>query len=211
MEERLSHPHLELYDDITHLPNRMHFLRKLSEVIERAKRDRKEVGLLLMDIDNFSELNEAFGHEKVDGLLKEIASRLREEIRGSDFTGRTGVDEFGVIVVSEDARNALEKLITRVRDAFGKPFRVNSHEVYITFSSGVSVFPEDVETGERLFSNASYSLHRAKEMGGNRVVYYSQTTERAVLEKVKLRTDLRKAMERGEFLRLYLRAGSYQF
>ena len=201
MEERLSR--LELYDETTQLPNRIHFLRRLSDLIDKAKRDRKEVGLLLMDIDNFSELNEAFGHERVDKLLKEIARRLRSQVRESDFIGRVGVDEFGVILVSEDANNALDKLLSRIKKAFGEPFKIDSQEVYITFSSGVSVFPEDVDTGERLFSNASYSLQRAKEMGGNRVVYYSQTTDRAILEKVKLRTDLRKAIDKKEFVLYY--------
>ena len=201
MEERLSQ--LELYDEITHFLNRPHFLRRLSEVIDRAKRERKEVGLLLLDIDNFSELNEAFGHEKADGLLREVARRLRDLIRESDLVGRVGVDEFGIVLVSEDARNALKGLSERIREAFKEPFKVDSQEVYITFSSGISVFPEDVDTGEKIFSNASYSLHRAKELGGNRTLYYSETKRETSLERVQLRSEMRRAIERKEFLLFY--------
>ncbi len=201
MEERLAR--LELYDEVTHFPNRSHFLRKLSEIIDRAKRERKEVGVLLLDIDNFSELNEAFGHEKADTLLKEVAGRLKALVRESDLIGRVGVDEFGIAVISEDAKNALERLSERIKEAFGQPLRVDSQDVYITFSSGISIFPEDVDTGEKIFSNASYSLHRAKELGGNRTLFYSETKHETSIERVRLRSDMRKAIERKEFLLFY--------
>ena len=201
MEEKLTY--FELYDEVTQLPNRIYFLRRLAELVDKAKKERKEVALLLMDIDKFSELNEAFGHERVDTLLREIAGRLKRLIRGTDFLGRVGADEFGVVLFSEDAKNAVEKLLHRIREAFREPFGVDSTEIFITFSYGVSIFPEDVDTGERLFSNASLSLQRAKELGGNRTMYYSETARRETLEKIRLRSDLRKALDRGEFLLYY--------
>ncbi|WP_245960430.1 EAL domain-containing protein [Hydrogenivirga caldilitoris] len=191
---------LEVYDPLTGLLNRTSLLSKLPTVLERAKRDKKEVAFLLLDIDNFSELNEAFGHKKVDRLLKEIATRLKKEIRGSDLIGRVGADEFGIILLAEDAGEAAEKLLRRIRNRLRKPFKINSNELFITLSAGVSSFPEEIE---ELYSKALSALQRAKEFGGNRTVYYSETAEREVFEKVKLRTELRRALEREEFLLYY--------
>ena len=201
MEERLSR--LELYDELTQLPNRIHFFRKLSEVIERFRRGGKEVGLFLIGVDNFSELSAAFGHDSVDDLLMKIAGRLREQIGAQGFVGRVGVDEFGVILISRNVKNTLDRLISTIKEAFREPFMIGSHEIYVTLSIGISVFPEDVDTEEGLFSNASYSLQKARDTGGNRAVYYSRTTERAVLERVRLRTDLRRAARKGEFVLFY--------
>ncbi len=200
-ERRASH--LELYDPLTDLPNRNYFTKKLEEYMEKAEGEKKEVGLLLFDIDHFSELNQAFGHTEVDRLLKKVSKKLRDLVRSSDFIGRIGADEFGIIVYSDDARGSVDKLMERVREEFSTPILTDSSTVYITFSCGASFFPEDGKTPELLFKNASASLLRAKSMGGNKIVYYTETEQDEVLEKVKLRSDLRRAIQRKEFVLYY--------
>ncbi|EDP75523.1 EAL domain-containing protein [Hydrogenivirga sp. 128-5-R1-1] len=200
-EERISY--LTLNDPLTGLPNRTNFINRLNEALSRAKAHGDEVGLLLIDIDHFKELNEALGHTVGDEVLKEVARRIREVVRSSDFLARVGGDEFGVIVNSEEARNAIDKLIKRILKQFSKPIPVNGHSVFITLSFGGSIFPQDVDNSEILFSNAMASVEKAKELGGNRLVMFSRGVSKATEEKIKVRTNLRYALERGEFRLFY--------
>ncbi len=195
--------HLTFYDQLTGLPNRPYFTRRLEEAINAAKAKKEEVGLLLIDIDRFGEINQALGHLAGDRVLKEVADRIQGVVRGSDFLARTGGDEFGIIVNSEDARNAIEKLIERIRERLGEPLEVDSQDIFVTLSFGASVFPRDVESAKILMTNALASVKRAKELGGNRLVMYSEGIAKATEEKIKLRTDLRRAYEREEFLLYY--------
>lgn len=200
-EERISH--LALYDELTDLPNRNYFLSKLKEYFDRAKAERKELALIIIDIDRFSEINEALGHRLGDELLREVARRLKSVVRESDFLGRIGADEFGVLVYSEDARFAVRKLIERIREAFREPVVVDSTNLLITFSYGISVYPHDVEFHMDLMTNAASAVLHAKSYGGNREIFYSAEVKKTTEEKLLLRTELRKALERREFVLYY--------
>ncbi|WP_457599985.1 EAL domain-containing protein [Hydrogenivirga sp.] len=200
-EERLTH--LALHDQLTDLPNRAYFVQRLNEFLNTARNTGREVGLLLIDIDHFRELNEALGHTLGDKVLKEVAEKLRDVVRSSDFLARVGGDEFGIIVNSDNANGAIEKLIGRILTRFDKPLDIDGRRIYITFSFGASVFPQDVESSEVLFSNAMASVERAKGLGGNRLVMYSGGVSKATEEKVRLRVSLRGALENEEFKLYY--------
>ncbi|RUM30582.1 MAG: hypothetical protein DSY32_02065 [Aquifex sp.] len=193
-----------LYDKITGLPNRSYFLIKLKEYYERAKAEKMDLAVVLIDVDKFSEINESLGHKAGDSLLRKIADRLKLHVRNrDDFLGRTGADEFGVIVYSDNGYLAASKLIERVKEIFKEPITVNSTDLLITFSYGISVYPYDTESYMELMPNAATALQKAKEYGGNKEVFFSSEIKKATRETVELRTQLRKAIEEKEFLLYY--------
>jgi len=200
-EERISY--LTLHDPLTDLPNRAYFFQRLSEAVSTAKLTGREVGLLIIDIDHFKELNEALGHKAGDKVLKKVAQFIKSVVRGSDFLARVGADEFGIIVNSEDAQNAIYKLIGRIRSLFDTPVEVDGSKIYITLSFGSSIYPADVETAEVLFSNAMASVEKAKDLGGNTLITFSEGVSKATQERIRIRTGLRQALERGEFKLYY--------
>ena len=193
---------LLLYDSLTGLPNRSYFLQRLKEMVEDARTKGRQIGLVIMDIDNFKELNEAFGHVAGDHILRETASRIRSVVRENDFLARIGDDEFGVILSSHKAREAVDKLVGRIKEKFSAPIEVKGQRIFITFSMGVSIYPEDVSGAELLYSNAASSVERAKSLGGNRHVFFSEHVSGAG-ERVILRSALRNAIDREEFILYY--------
>ena len=196
-EEKITH--LKFYDDLTSLPNRTYFNKRLKEMTVMAEGRKEEVGLVVLDIDHFSEMNEAMGHNYGDLILKAVSGRLREVVRSSDFLGRIGADEFAVVLISSKARSSIDKLVERVMKAFSQPLIVNSSEMYITFSFGASFYPIDAVEPEKLLTNAVASLERAKNLGGNRIVHFSSDVAVTSEDRLRLRTDLRKAFENDEF------------
>ena len=194
--------HTRSHDPITDLPNRAFFNKVLADRVESARIKKEGVAIVVLDIDHFGEANQALGHSYGDDLLRAVADRLRDVVRRSDFLARIGADEFGIVVLSEDVKLAVDKLIGRIRESFSRPVVFDSKEVFVSFSSGVSFFPEDGDTQDELFVNAVASLGRAKELGGDRAVYYSVDVGKTTEEKLNMRTNLRKALDKEEF-RLY--------
>ncbi len=144
-------------------------------------------------------MNEALGHNYGDLILKLVSVRLREVVRSSDFLGRIGADEFAVIIQSSKARTSVDRLVERLMDAFSMPLIINSSEMYITFSFGASYYPVDAREPEKLLTNAIASLERAKNLGGNSIVHFSSEVAVASEDRLRLRTELRKAFEKEEF------------
>ncbi|MDQ7037874.1 MAG: EAL domain-containing protein [Aquificota bacterium] len=194
--------HLEIHDSLTGLINRRFFIRRLKEITEVARARDTRLALIVVDVDNFNEINQAFGYRTGDEVLRDVARRVRSVVRGDDLVGRIGGDEFGILITAEDGKTAVERLISRLRDEMTEPVRVDSRDIFITFSCGVSFFPEDASDHETLIANAMASVRRAKDLGGNRTVYFSEGVDRVTEERVNLRADLRRAIDRGEF-RLY--------
>ena len=194
--------HTKSHDPITDLPNRTFFNRVLEDRVVTARVKREDMGLVVIDIDNFGEMNQALGHRYGDDLLRAVADRLRDTVRESDFLARVGADEFGILVLSSNVRVAVERLIERIRRSFSRPVVFDSREVFVSFSYGISIFPDDGETQDQLLINAVASLNRAKSLGGDRAVYYSVDVDKTTEERLNMRTNLRKALDKEEF-RLY--------
>ena len=200
-EEQISH--LTFYDSLTGLPNRTFFIHKLKEVINASETRNEEVALIIADIDHFGEINQALGHNTGDEILKAVAIRIKTVARTSDFVARIGADEFALLLTSKKAKTSAEKIIERIKNLMDQPFSINSNELFISLSFGVSLFPSDADSSDSLFTSAVACVNRAKELGGNRTVYYSHGVSTATEEKLMLRTQLRKAIEKGEFLLYY--------
>ncbi|MDM5270979.1 EAL domain-containing protein [Sulfurovum sp. zt1-1] len=187
------------HDELTGLPNRSYFLEELERTINRVRRSEGLGALLFIDLDHFKEINDSLGHKHGDSVLKIIASRLEEIVRKGDFVARFGGDEFTTIL--EDIKN-MDNVITKVQqmmEILNAPITINEHIHYLTFSIGISLFPNDGETAEVLLKNSDASMYKAKEEGRNTYVFYEQDLTRKAFERVLLATNLRQALNEHSF------------
>ncbi|MBI1824195.1 MAG: EAL domain-containing protein [Nitrospirae bacterium] len=200
-EERLND--LANYDSLTHLPNRSLFIDRLIQVIAQAKRNQKRLAILFLDLDGFKLINDTQGHHVGDFLLLEI-SKILKSGRETDTVARFGGDEFTVELTNisnvRDAAVVSEKLLNAVSR---HPFKVANHEIFVTASIGIALYPDDGEDYETLLKNADTAMDRARERGRNTFQFYSADMNRMALARFKLETGLRRALEREEFVLHY--------
>ena len=190
--------HLAHHDSLTDLPNRLLFEKKLQESIGVAKELNYEVGVLFLDLDSFKEVNDTYGHKTGDLLLKAITKRLRKIVREDDIVARLGGDEFTVIV-QNTSHEKLEKIANKIIIEIQQPINIENLELFITFSIGLSVYPEDGETTELLLKYADTAMYRAKDEGKNRYQFYNSQMTEMTLERVTLQNALREAIALEQF------------
>ncbi|MEP6878577.1 MAG: EAL domain-containing protein [Nitrosospira sp.] len=200
-QERIQY--LAHYDSLTGLPNRTLLADRMKIAIGNAARYSKRLALLFVDLDRFKLVNDSLGHEIGDKLLKVAAERMQSTIRHIDTISRLGGDEFIVllsqIVAAEDAARVAEKLIAAVSE----PYRIEEHELLLTASVGISIYPESGTEANSLLRNADASMYSAKESGRNRYRFYSEDLTSRVTERLSLERDLRGAIERDEIFVVY--------
>lgn len=187
------------HDSLTGLPNRLLFLDRLKQNIKQARRDKSTVTVLFLDLDRFKEINDTFGHDIGDKLLKVVTSRLKSDIREEDTVARLGGDEFTIILKDIDENKALE-IINGIINKMREVIIIDNNELYTTFSIGVSSYPEDGDTPDILLRNADTAMYRAKEKGKNRYQFYNAKMTKRALERVTLESNLRRAIEQNEFV-----------
>ncbi|HET7839801.1 MAG TPA: EAL domain-containing protein, partial [Rectinemataceae bacterium] len=196
-EDKLNR--LAYYDPLTGLPNRALFKDRLERAILQAERYGHRVALLMIDLDRFKFVNDALGHEAGDRLLIEVARRIAQRVRASDTVCRLGGDEFTVILDrigrSEHASIVARGIITEL----GSPFALKEREVFIGASIGISVYPSDDEASEGLTRKADAAMYQAKAAGRNTYRFASGETEATSQTRIALESELRRAVERGEF------------
>ncbi len=201
---------LAYYDPLTGLPNRELFRARLTHAIELAKRYQRKLAVLFIDLDNFKRINDTLGHSVGDELLKTAAGRLVGAMRASDAVAcpnqrrevhglaRLGGDEF-ILLLSEIEHNEIAATIaTRLRSALSTPLRLLEHDVVVTPSIGIAVFPEDGEDAETLLRNADLAMYFAKRGGRNGFEYYTESMNAGALKRLSIENMLRQATERGE-------------
>jgi diguanylate cyclase (GGDEF)-like protein len=191
---------LAYHDALTGLPNRLLFNDRLALAVAQARRKGERLAVLFLDIDGFKAVNDSLGHNLGDLLLQGTAQRIQAALRAVDSVARLGGDEFilllpGIRRVEEGARVA-EKVLESLR----APIAVEGHELFVTASMGISVYPEDGEDVETLVKNADTAMYRAKEQGRDRYQLYTPAMNARALERMTLENSLRKALARGELL-----------
>ncbi len=200
-QERLDY--LAHHDPLTGLPNRLLFDAMLKQSLNHARRNKTGVAVVFIDLDRFKNINDSLGHPAGDELLKGLAGRLTKTLRQEDTIARISGDEFIVLLEEveqvEDAEVAIEKLMT----AFRSPFKLQGHDVRVTASMGVSLYPRDGEEPSELIKNADAAMYLAKDEGRNSCKFYTQELTRNAFEQVLLESALRGAMDRGEFTLAY--------
>jgi diguanylate cyclase (GGDEF)-like protein/PAS domain S-box-containing protein len=187
------------YDTLTGLPNRLMFADRLATALLRGHRERHQVGLLFIDLDGFKKVNDTLGHNAGDDLLKEVAVRLGACVRQDDTIARLGGDEFTVILPyihgPNDTEIVAKKIIERVRE----PIYLGESEVYISASIGITLYPDDAEDEETLIKHADTAMYEAKAAGRRTYKFFTANMNQAAQEKMALESELRTAIERGEF------------
>lgn len=200
-EERLAY--LAHYDTLTGLPGRALFRDRLKHAMAKAERNKQMVALMFLDLDRFKAINDTLGHSAGDALLKNVAQRLKECVRDEDTVARLGGDEFTVILeeISDvaDASIVAKKII----DSVALPMFLNGHEVFVTASIGITVYPLDNADMDELIKNADSAMYRAKEEGKNSYEFYTKEMNSRTLERMAMENELRHAMERNEFVLHY--------
>src|SRR5262249_38580515 len=164
-EERLQH--MATRDALTGLPNRVLLQERLVQAIAQAKRSGRRVGVLFIDLDRFKNVNDTLGHRIGDELLKEVSRALSHALREVDLLARLGGDEFMVVVEDFDEPAMLGRIAQKLLDAVAHPFCIEEHDIYVTSSIGISVYPDDSDDPETLLKHADVAMYRSKELGRN--------------------------------------------
>jgi diguanylate cyclase (GGDEF)-like protein len=176
----------------------------LAHALTRARRLGRSVALLFIDLDRFKHINDALGHDVGDEVLKIVGERLSEALRASDLLARLGGDEFVVIAEDVAQSDAIAALAAKLIAAVDRPIKVRDHELALTASLGISLFPNDGTDVQTLLKNADTAMYRAKEQGRNGFQFYSPHMGSANLDRLALETQLKKAVqERNQFLLHY--------
>jgi diguanylate cyclase (GGDEF)-like protein/PAS domain S-box-containing protein len=201
-EKRIRY--LARIDALTKVPNRMQFQHLLQRAIARAKRQGKSIALFYIDIDQFKEINDTFGHLAGDTTLETVAQRLKDALPKESVIGRLAGDEFAVIVdqieTAPTDNSAMDKFARLVLDRLAEPFFVQGHEVFMTASMGVAYYPTDAPNVIDLIRNADAALYHAKKSGGNVHSYYRPEMNEAAVERLMTKSKLKRAFERDELL-----------
>lgn len=196
--ERMTH-----YDVLTNLPNRLLLGARLEHSMHRAKREKTKLAVLYVDIDNFKDINESYGYNVGDLVIKRIASGMRMLIRDEDTISRVGGDEFVIILEEIQEINECERTLKQVMNLFKDPIDTSSGNLKLTASIGVTIYPNDGEDGETLLKNADIALRRAKESGQNSYYFYTQQMSVQLFERVLMERELHRAVEEKEFIVYY--------
>ncbi len=207
---------LAYYDGLTLLPNRLMFTEKLNQALENAQRQNRLLAMLFLDLDRFKQINDTLGHSVGDRLLQGVAERLRKCLRSgdtiarsndsrgmSDNVARLGGDEFIVSLTDLTRVEDVQRVANRILESLKEPFAIEKHEVFVTTSIGISLFPYDGTDLETLLKNADAAMYHAKDAGRSNFQFYSKSMNAAAEKRLTLENKLRRALERGEFMLHY--------
>ena len=195
--------YLAYYDALTGLPNRTLFRERLEQAIAAASRENRKLALILHDIERFKNINDTFGRQGGDALLRQVADRFRGAAKDPAWLGRVAVDQFGVwvpdVATEEDLARSTQE---RVRDTFAQPFQLGEVELRASARCGIAIYPDDGADADTLYGNAEAALKKAKARGERYLFYAQQMTER-VGDRLRLESELRQALENDEFVLHY--------
>lgn len=192
------------HDALTNLPNRAKFMSRLDETLARRQKEpAHQVSILFIDLDRFKIINDSLGHLAGDQLLFEIAGRLRECLRPEDLVARLGGDEFTILVEGDHDQNEAVKIAERIQKKFAEPFDLCGNEIYSSASIGILHASDKHLTSEELMRDADTAMYQAKRGGKARHEVFDAEMHEAAKEILQLETDLRRAVEKNEFIVYY--------
>jgi diguanylate cyclase (GGDEF)-like protein len=214
-ETRTRLERVSYYDNLTALPNRRLFSEQLQLLLSLNQRNGLTLALLFLNLDNFKRINDSLGHSAGDQVLVEITKRLVDGVRGSDSVGhyvkaerkidvsRIGGDEFTVVLNQVEDFESAGRVAERLLHALEEPMTIEGHELVVSPSIGIAIAPRDGESVEALLKAAGIAMHHAKESVREKVLFYSEHMDASGVGRLKLESDLRRAVERGELVLHY--------
>ncbi len=196
--------HFQAYHDLlTRLPNRELFLDRLNLSISQASRNKSMLAVLFLDMDGFKFINDSLGHIIGDKLLQHVAHRLQDTLRDTDTVSRIGGDEFNILIPELQHREEAGLVAQKILNVFSKPILLDKHEITISFSIGISVFPDDANCTETLIKNADMAMYHIKGRGKNGYEYFSDHMQSIYDQRHSIEQDMRKALDNNQFEAYY--------
>ena len=192
--------HLAYHDSLTNLPNRRSFMTHFQSKSRYSSRARKKLSILFIDLDNFKFINDQWGHDVGDLVLKESAKNIKEAIRQKDIVARFGGDEFIVMLKDVQDEQEIMTYVNQILMKFQEPLLVSGREYMITVSIGVAIYPEHGLTSDELIKNADTALHYIKERGKNNFKFFDKEIQDESLERRLLENALRNAIRKSAVL-----------
>ncbi|ODB83016.1 hypothetical protein A3194_16070 [Candidatus Thiodiazotropha endoloripes] len=192
------------HDQLTKLPNRFLAFDRLEQLIQHAERNKTHVAVIYIDLDNFKNVNDSLGHSVGDELLILLSKRINDQLRKQDTLARLGGDEFLALIPDlNDLSTDLEKVVTRLLSTTESPVELHNHQLNITSSLGIAVYPDDGTTVSALMSNADIAMYDAKHAGRNTFRFFTKDLNNKISEKIALETELSQALELNELYPVY--------
>lgn len=191
------------HDELTELPNRNLLNDRLTHSIAQSKRQRSKMAVLFIDIDHFKYINDSLGHQVGDKLLKMLAKRLSSSLREGDTVARFGGDEFVIVLPEVSSLPAINSLASALLGQIKKPYEIDEHELIITGSIGISIYPDNAATADDLIQHADSAMYSAKDQGRNNCQFYTQKINEAVTRRLVLEKALRQAVELDQLVLHY--------
>ncbi len=195
-EEQIRH--LAHHDPLTGLPNRRLFRDRLEQALALALRESHQVGVMIVDLDHFKEVNDTLGHSVGDALLGAVAARVRDMVRASDTLARIGGDEFAIIQRGLRGAHGAAVLAQKVIGRVSEPFVIGHQEIHLSASIGIALAPGDGDGHDQLLRNADLALYRAKKDGRGCLRFFDEAMHREVVLRRTLERDLRQALQRSQ-------------
>lgn len=191
------------FDMLTGLPNRNLFKDRLHQSMQFALRKEWLLAVIYLDLDMFKRINDTLGRAAGDELLKNVAKRLQDCLRASDTVARLGGDEFSILI--EDVRyiGQVVLVVKQIIETMNKPFNINKHEIFVTASIGITIYPFENEGADTLLQAANIAMYKAKELGRNGYQFYSVDMDKFALERLNMESRLRQALKNNEFILHY--------
>ncbi|MEZ5558852.1 MAG: EAL domain-containing protein [Pseudomonadales bacterium] len=186
------------HDLLTHLPNRALLKDRLSLAIVQARRNRRKLAVMFLDLDRFKVVNDTLGHSMGDRLLKAVANRLQSCLRSGDTLSRFGGDEFTLLLPEVRTRDDVVVIATKILDRLNAPFVIDGHELFVGASIGIAMYPEAGDNGETLIQNADIAMYQVKGKSKNSYQFFSDEMNHRYSTRLSLERELRNALAQGE-------------
>ena len=186
------------YDALTDLPNRVLFRDRVTTGLAQARRNKRGLAIMYLDLDHFKLVNDGLGHSFGDALLSAVSRRLQSCLRASDTISRIGGDEFSILISEVTESEAITSVARKILESFVNPFRIEKHDLFVTPSIGISMYPSDGDDFETLVKCADAAMYRAKELGRNQAQLFTPSMNERYVRRLAMEQSLHHAIERDE-------------